>query len=489
MKLSKSLPQGLLVPFSFHIKKQPTYMTRQKLAILILWLALGIFFQPFRAKAQNNLPKIVETLHKSEGRVTAYYPLSIEKRAKKIQDLLENAIDYYSKQLGINFPISVVLLGPEEYAQYTKERFGKPEPYNEFLPFVESGPPKIMYLPAMDGSSLDSLTQMALKKSSAIKNLNLSIPEISLRFTALVGLHELGHQYINELEICQAVHWFQEMMANFIADAFLTNVSPSDALLWHETTQAYETNLTPSNKTFSGIHMGNQENYVWWQGNTTTIAHQVYEKEGFEFIQNLRKLSNVKIYHEDDLSFIIALDEIAPGFEEWAKKYGHITDTDEKRMDSIETKVRNETQKSIAENMPNLYTALYSNEWQYGNVTYKNYVMRFLKEFETNNFNQEGLLANYIELSLNGANDFLEKNSAIEKLKKIRSRLSNVKIRLQSIIPLKSVDSDEDWVFVIGTMTNKQENGTFKGRDFIDLFKLDKNGKINLIKQYEFVAN
>jgi hypothetical protein len=454
----------------------------------MLWMSLGIFFQPFYSKAQNNLPKVVATLQKNEGRVTAYYPHSIEKQAKSIQDLLEKAIDYYDKQLGINFPITVVLLGPEEYAQYTKERFGKPEPYNEFLPFVESGPPKIMYLPAMAGSALDSLTQLALKRSSSIKNLNLSILEISLRFTALVGLHELGHQYINELEICQAVHWFQEMTANFIADAFLTDVAPSDSLLWHETMQAYENNLKPTNRTFSGIHMGNQENYVWWQGNTTTIAHQVYEKQGFDFIQNLRKLSNVKIYHEDDLSFIIALDEIAPGFEEWAKKYGHITDVDQKHMDSLENRVRDETKKSIAENMPNLYTALYSNEWQYGNTSYKNYVMKFLKDFETNNLNQEDPLANYIELSLNGTNDFLEKNRAIEKLKEMRSKLSNVKIRLQSVIPLKSVDSNEDWVFVIGSMTNKQ-NGTFNGKDFVDLFKIDNNGKINLIKQYEFLAN
>ena len=463
-------------------------MTKSYFGFLILRIIVVLFFQPQFAKAQNDLLKVAQSLQKSEGKVTAYYPQPIEKQAKSIQVLLEKAVDFYNTQLGINFPISVVLFGPEEYARYTKERFGKSDPYNEFLPFVASGPPKVICLPAIGGSALDSLTQMALKKSPAIKKLNLSIPEISLRFTALVGLHELGHQYIGELEIAQAVHWFHEMLANFIADAFLTDVSPSDELLWRAVMEAYEANLKPTNRTFSGIHKGNQENYVWWQGNITTIAHEVYKKQGFDFLQNLRKLGNVKIYHEDELSFIIALDEIAPGFQEWAKKYGHITEADKKQMDSVENQVRNETKNLIAQNMPNIYTALYSNEWQNGNLAYRNSVMTFLKDFETNNFKQEDLLAEYIGLQLNGVNDFFEKKRAIEKLKEFRTRLSNLKIRLQSIIPVKSVDSNEDWVFVSGSMTITQENGTLKTIDFFDQFRINKEGKINLIKQYEFAA-
>ncbi|MEP6556709.1 MAG: hypothetical protein ABJB11_24350 [Ferruginibacter sp.] len=463
-------------------------MTRHYFGFFISGITFVIFFQPQFAKAQNDLLKVAESLQKSEGKVTVYYPATVEKQAKSIQILLEKAVDYYNKQLGINFPISVVLFGPDEYARYTKEKFGNADPYNEFLPFVTSGPPKVMCLPAMGGSALDSLTQMALKKSPSLKKLNLSIAAISQRFTALVGLHELGHQYIGELEICQAVHWFQEMMANFIADAFLTDVSPSDALLWQVVMEAYESNLKPVNRTFSGIHKGNQENYVWWQGNITLIAHEVYKKYGLDFLQNLRKLSNVKIFHEDDLSFIIALDEIAPGFEQWAEKYGHITNDDKIQMDSVRSKVREETRNAIAENMPNLYTANYSNEWEKGDTSYNKVVMNFLKDFETNNFKHEGLLSDYIELHFPGVNDYFEKTKAIIKLKESRSGFINIKIRLQSVIPLKSIDSNEDWVFVCGNMINTQENGTLENTDFFQQFRINKEGKINLIKQYEFVS-
>ena len=463
-------------------------MLRRNFWMFKLVITGAIFFSQF-ANAQNDLLKVAASLKKSEGKVTAYYPASIEKQAKSIQSLLEKAVDYYNKQLNINFPITVVLFGPEEFARFTKERYGKANPYNEFLPFVTSGPPKVMCLPAMGGSALDNLTQMALKKSPSLtKQLNLSIPEISQRFTALVGLHELGHQYIGELEICQAVHWFQEMMANFIADAFLTDVSPTDALIWQVVNEAYETNLMPANRTFSGIHKGNQENYVWWQGNITRRAHEVYMKYGLDFLQKLKKLSNVKIYHEDDLAFIIALDEIAPGFEQWAEKYGHITNDDKIQMDSISKNIREETNNAIAQNMPNLYTSIYSNQWEKGNTSYNKIVMSFLKDFETDDFKQTDLIADYIEIHFMGVDDFFEKAKAIPRLKEIRSGFENLKIRLQSVIPLKSSDSNEDWVFVYGSMITTQENGTLKSIDFFHQFRINKEGKISLIKQYEFVS-
>ena len=456
-------------------------MTRHNFWFFIKGMTFVIFFQPQFASAQNDLLKVAESLQKSEGKVTTYYPAAIEKQAKSIQVLLEKAVDYYNKQLGINIPISVVLFGPEEWGRISKDKSGNPDPYNEFLPFVRPVPPTVMCLPAIGGSALDSLTQKAIKQNPSIKKLNLSIQEISQRFTALVGLHELGHQYMKELEISEPVHWFQEMMANFIADAFLTDATVSDALLWQLVMESYVSYLKPTNTTFSGIHKGPQENYVWWQGNVTLIAHEVYKKYGLDFLQKLRKLNNVKIFPEDDLSFIIALDVIAPGFEQWAEKYGHITNEDKIHMDSIRNKIREETNNAIAQNMPNLYTSTYSNEWEKGDTSYKKVVMSFLKDFETNSFKREDLMSDYIEFHHQG-DVYFEKANTISKLKELRSGFNNLKIRLQSVIPLKSIDNNEDWVFVIGNMITTKENGTLTSIDFCYQFRINKEGKINLIQ-------
>ena len=53
------------------------------------------FFSQF-ANAQNDLLKVAASLKKSEGKVTAYYTASVEKQAKRIQSLLEKAVDYYN---------------------------------------------------------------------------------------------------------------------------------------------------------------------------------------------------------------------------------------------------------------------------------------------------------------------------------------------------------------------------------------------------------
>ena len=464
-------------------------MNRPNFLFLFASISGLLLFNPCRIKAQEDLLKVASSLKKSDGIITAYYPPSSEKAARNLQSLLGKAVNYYNKELGINFPISVVLFGPDEYARYTKAKFGTADPYNTFLPFVASGPPKVMCLPATGGSALDSLTQLALKDFPSIKKLNLSISEISQRFTAFVGLHELGHQYIRELEITQAVHWFQEMMANFIADAVLTDISPSDALIWQAVNEAYQSNLKPANRTFSGIHKGNQENYVWWQGNITLRAHDVYREQGFNFIQKLRKLSNVKIYHEDDLAFIIALEEIAPGFELWAEKFGHITVSDKQYMDSIRAKVRAETAAALADNMPNIYTSTYSNNWEKGNSVYRKTVMTFLKDFETNTFGRADLLAAYVELNFRGSAEYSQKTKIITKLKEIRAGFDSLKIRLQSVIPARSVDSNEDWVFVSGSMTIAKENNSFQNVDFFQQYRMNNEGKINLIKQFELPTN
>jgi len=115
-------------------------------------------------------------------------------------------------------------------------------------------------------------------------------------------------------------------------------------------------------------------------------------------------------------------------------------------------------------------------------------VMSFLKDFETGDFKQTNLFADYIEIHFMGGNDFFEKTKAITSLKEIRSGFKNLKIRVQSVIPLKSVDSNEDWVFVYGNMITTQENGTLKSIEFFQQFSFTRDAKISLIKQYEFVS-
>ena len=194
----------------------------------------------------------------------------------------------------------------------------QPQSYNHFLPFVSAGNPNLMCLPVGRGSALDSLVQAVSQKSPALKKLKLSRTELSDRFIALVGFHELGHLYMNELEINHPIGWYEEMMANYIAYAFLKETSPADSQLWELMNEAFVSNLDPGkNLLLNGMGRTGAESYVWMQGELSLLADEVYQKEGLQFLQQLRRLTNVKIF-SDDMSMLVALDQLAPGFIKWA---------------------------------------------------------------------------------------------------------------------------------------------------------------------------
>src|SRR5688500_12334246 len=99
-------------------------MIKYNSLLVMFGLIIAFSISPKNTKAQNDLLKVAESLQKSEGKVTIYFPAAITEQAKSIQTLIEKAVDYYSKHLNINIPISVVLFGPEEFARYTKEKYG-----------------------------------------------------------------------------------------------------------------------------------------------------------------------------------------------------------------------------------------------------------------------------------------------------------------------------------------------------------------------------
>jgi len=70
-------------------------MLRRNFWMFLLVIPVAIFFSQF-ANAQNDLLKVAASLKKSEGKVTVYYTASVEKQAKRIQSLLEKAVDYYN---------------------------------------------------------------------------------------------------------------------------------------------------------------------------------------------------------------------------------------------------------------------------------------------------------------------------------------------------------------------------------------------------------
>jgi len=64
-----------------------SYMIKHNFLLLMIGLILIISIQPQYVTAQHDLLKIAESLQKSEGKVTIYYPIAIENKQKVYRHL------------------------------------------------------------------------------------------------------------------------------------------------------------------------------------------------------------------------------------------------------------------------------------------------------------------------------------------------------------------------------------------------------------------
>ncbi len=209
--------------------------------VFILLLLSGFTIRGF-LYAQSDIQKLVATLPKLDGYIPVYYPEGCDQNAEKLQSLFQKAEKYYDEKFGICIPVTLILFSPEETRKLSK-LINLPVLYNQFLPFVNVDNPNAICLPVDHGSALDSIIQSVSKSSQELQKLKLSSTEISDRFNALAGLHLLSRLYMNALRINQPGERNDEMMANNIADAFINEMSPTDAELWKLMKDTYDSYL------------------------------------------------------------------------------------------------------------------------------------------------------------------------------------------------------------------------------------------------------
>lgn len=291
-----------------------------------------------------------------------------------------------------------------------------------------------------------------------------------------MGLHEFSHIIQKELEIEQEVGWYTEFMANYIAHAFIQQL-PREAKLNNLITDAFFTNLKPTEKHFGGLFRGTSDNYVWWQASMQKRINELFPKTGLAFLQQLANLRNSQQYF-DDLTMLVALEEIGPGFLSWAKQSGHITNADNKKIDEIGESIKSQVGEASAKRA-SLYTFTYSAKWTTGDNTNADIVMKLLKSQEN-----ETVDTSMLAVWVNYANQYKRKEQVLSELNAERQRYENWKISVSSIIPVKSTDRNESWVIVYGTIKKKDLQANYTSTDVTQWYKINKDKKIEFIKEF-----
>ena len=442
----------------------------------LLFLKVFLLASSFLKAQPDDLTKFksVSSLNKLPGTVEIYYPNDYKQEAIYTQKILEKAMAFYKANLNIDIPVSAALLGPNEYNEFSMEKWGRPGIYNQFLPFIAAGPPAVMCLPVTAGSALENMVQAGIKHNADSK---ISSKEISTQLITSIGIHELGHVITNELEAQQEVGWYSEFMANYIAGAFLHQTSGQTKKAGSNR-ESSGGSLTPTNKHFGGMFTGSSDNYIWWQASLQERVAQMFPTPGISFIYQMANLRNSQQYF-DDLTMLVAMEQVSPGFLSWAKSKGHINEQDDEKIESIEKNIKNQVNSAIKAR-ENLYTPSYSNKWSIGDTMNSIIVMKFLNRWEQNNMDTS-FFSTWVYYKYN----WEKKDSIFGKLKTERDKFAKWKIIVSSIVSLKSTDRNENWVAVYGSVNKKDFKGNALVTNFTQWYKIDQNLKISFFKEFD----
>jgi len=246
------------------------------------------------------------------GTIKAYHSPGAEKRTLAATNLLQHAIPFFQKQLGVTESFSIALLDSARWTQVS------PLPYG--LPFV-SGPPYIVCLPSTSDNVLAKIVTEAVD-GYPIDDNSLSKKESIAHFISLIGLHELGHIYANEYGASFPNKWTYEFIATYFAYLYLEHNSPEESKLWVSISDILLKEINPQHTSLADFEtlyakVGVQ-NYAWYQVAILQRVKEVYEQQGIKFLITYK---DYQWSAKSPLYYLEAMEQMAPGFLKWAEKY------------------------------------------------------------------------------------------------------------------------------------------------------------------------
>lgn len=150
---------------------------------------------------------------------------------------------------------------------------------------------------------------------------------------------------------------------------------------------------------------------------------------------------------------------------------------------SNKLKIKDKSQNGDMMMMP--YTADYSSNFRIGNAAYSKMVLDLWKDWDENMLDRHtDWFADSLQFLSSSGEVVKGKTNALDYAKKMRGSFVNSKSTLDAWIPLKSIDQNEDWVALWGQETDTYADGHTEVTDLQEIWRINKDGKIDMIKQY-----
>ena len=283
-----------------------------------------------RAEAQDstltNLDRVRALgLDSLDAGYRVFYSDGYAERAAEMGRLVAASNAFYVDSIGVDVEqLFIALLDPTDY-----QRAALPGGFPYGLPFVND---RVVVQPA-DLSVGLVRDAYAPYETTASRSLVARLGSVGLSYAEAlpvmfdaIALHEIGHVQVYAYDLNTKQPWFNELMATYLSYAYMRAREPEMAVVWDVVLEAgregYEpthTSLDDLNRLYTGVGF---ENYVWYQNVFQDRVHVLYDLRGLDFVRGVKaRLADPDWTPETAEELIAVLDEIAPGFAEWADSY------------------------------------------------------------------------------------------------------------------------------------------------------------------------
>ncbi len=144
------------------------------------------------------------------------------------------------------------------------------------------------------------------------------------------------------------------------------------------------------------------------------------------------------------------------------------------------------TDSMVVQNINSPYDIQYSSKFVVGNPKYAENVLTLWKDFDNGTLSaHKDFFADSVQVILSsGARMHSSRDSVIANVQKYRSSLTAAVDRVDAVMAVRSTDKNEDWVLIWGMETDTHKNGKIDSVDLQETWKINKDGKADLLMQY-----
>jgi hypothetical protein len=228
---------------------------------------------------------------------TFYFSPGHEERAKNIARFMENAVNYFQKEVGFTPKTTLYILAPQHWkdvaAKPLQDVYGFPHNIDQVRLAIAAEDNEFWrsFLPSVD--KLPPPMAAQVKKAYGKPDGSYSM----MPFFDLLALHEMGHSYTAQAGLKMHRNWMGELFVNIMLHTYVAERQPEllpaleafpNMVVGAGTAEYTFTSLEDFEKLYATLGMG-PKNYGWYQCKLHSAAKNIYNAGGKEVIKKLWK--------------------------------------------------------------------------------------------------------------------------------------------------------------------------------------------------------